>query len=179
MKKILIPIIIIIIMIIISVLYNTLPRMELNGKQNIIISYQEQYEEAGVIVKNAKGNYLKKVEIKSNIKEHQIGDYNVTYTLKIGKKKLQIKRNVKIIDNIPPKIELKGDKIIQIYKNSQYIEAGYSAYDEYDGNITNKVELTGEIKTNEIGTYKITYKVNDESNNTTQVIRTVEVIEQH
>ena len=160
-SKTIIPILILLIIITISIIYNTLPRLQLNGPQNMVISYRDEYEEQGVIVKNATGNYMSKIKIDSNIDTKKIGNYYVDYSLKIGGKTLHVRRNVKVVDDINPVIKLKGEQIIKISINKQYIEPGYIAIDEYDGDITNKVQITGEIDAENYGEYVLTYKATD------------------
>ena len=177
-SKIIIPILILLIIITISIIYNTLPRLQLNGPQNMVISYRDEYEEQGVIVKNATGNYMSKIKIDSNIDTKKIGNYYVDYSLKIGGKTLHVRRNVKVIDDIDPVIKLKGEQIIKISINKQYIEPGYIAIDEYDGDITNKVQITGEIDAENYGEYVLTYKATDNSNNQTEVNRIIKVVDE-
>jgi N-acetylmuramoyl-L-alanine amidase len=55
-----------------------------------------------------------------------------------------------------------------------YKEFGYEAKDNFDGDITEKVEVEGDVKT-AIGTYKINYIVEDSSGNKASAVRTVVV----
>ena len=169
---------IIIIIITISVIYTTCPRLQLNGSPNITMSYREKYEEAGVIVKNANGNYMSKIKIENNIDTTKIGNYYIDYSLKLKEKKLHVRRNIKIIDNISPVIKLKGNQIIEMSINTEYKEPGYTAIDEYDGDITDKVEIKGKIDTENYGEYVLTYKVKDNSDNTTEVNRIIKIIDE-
>lgn len=177
-KKILIPITIVLIIILISFIYTTVPRLELNGKQNMTLSYRDKYQEPGVIVKNANTNYLSKVKIENNINNDNIGNYYVDYSLKIGTSNLHVRRNVKIIDDIAPVIKLKGNQIIELSLNEEYQEPGFTAIDEYDGDITEKVETEGEINTKKYGEYILKYSVKDSSNNPTEVNRIIKVIDE-
>lgn len=164
--------------IIVSVIYNTFPRLQLNGGQNIVISYRDQYNEPGVIVKNANGNYMSKIKTDSNITTEKIGNYYIDYSLKIGGKILHVRRNVKVIDDIAPVIKLKGKQITEMSINTEYKEPGYIAYDEYDGDLTERVEIIGKINTENYGEYVLTYKVTDNSNNITEVNRIIKIIDE-
>ena len=177
-SRIIIPLLILTIIIIISIIYNTLPRLQLNGPHNITLSYREDYEEQGVIIKNATGNYTSKIKIDNNIDTKKIGNYYIDYSLKLGGKTLHVRRNVKIIDDINPVIELKGEQITKISKNKNYVEPGYTAIDEYDGDITDKVQIIGEVDIEKYGEYVLTYKVTDNSNNQTEVNRIIKVIDE-
>ena len=176
-KKIL-PLIILIIVITISVIYNTFPRLQLNGSQNMTISYRNEYQDPGVIVKNATGNYMSKIKIDSNIDTKKIGNYYIDYSLKLKGRTLHVRRNVKIIDDIAPVIKLKGKQITEISIKTDYKEPGYEAIDEYEGDITQKVEIQGKIDTENYGEYILTYKVEDNSGNKTEVNRIIKVIDE-
>lgn len=177
-KTILIPIIILATLVVVSFIYNTYPRLQLNGPQNMTISYRDKYEEQGVIVKNANGNYMSKIKIDGNIDTQKIGNYYIDYSLKLGGKTLHVRRNVKVVDDIAPVIKLKGDQIMKMSIDTNYKEPGYIATDEYDGDLTEKVQIIGEVKTDTYGENVLTYKVTDNSNNTTEVNRIVKIIDE-
>lgn len=81
---------------------------------------------------------------------------------------------VKIIreDKTAPVITLKGNKTIYLTRGDTFTDPGYTANDNCDGDITNKVEVNGVVDSN-IGKYIITYKVSDSTGNTTTVSRTI------
>lgn len=56
------------------------------------------------------------------------------------------------------------------------ILAGITATDEVDGNITNKIIVTGNVDTNELGEYTLTYTVTNSFGNSDQKERIVEVV---
>ena len=181
MKKrilILLILLLIIILIITSALYNTLPRLQLNGSKNMTLSYRDKYDEPGVIVKNANGNYVNKIKIDNNIETNKIGNYYIDYSLKMGLRTLHVRRNIRIIDDISPIIKIKGEQIIELPINQEYIEPGYKAYDEYDGDLTEKVKIHNNIDKDNYGEYIVTYEVSDKSNNKTEINRIVKVIDQ-
>ena len=53
-----------------------------------------------------------------------------------------------------PTINLKGDSDMQILVGSKYQEPGFTATDNKDGDLTNKVKITGKVDTSKKGTYK-------------------------
>lgn len=177
-RTLIISLIIIVTVIIISIIYTTVPRLELNGIQNMTISYREEYKEPGVILKNANSKYLNKVKIENKIENEKIGTYYVDYSLKLGTRTLRKRRNVKVVDDVPPVIKLEGNQITEISINKEYKEPGYTAIDEYDGDLTENVEVTGKVDTENYGEYIIKYKVKDNSNNTVEVNRIVKVIDE-
>tara|TARA_Y100000389_G_scaffold190779_2_gene215999 strand:+ start:831 stop:1424 length:594 start_codon:yes stop_codon:yes gene_type:complete len=60
-----------------------------------------------------------------------------------------------------PVITLIGDTEISLFVNDNYVEPGYSALDNIDGVITNKVVITGSVNTSLDGIYDISYDVTD------------------
>lgn len=84
--------------------------------------------------------------------------------------------SITVPDTIPPVITLTGGSTITINKGSAFIEPGYRAIDNVDGDISSKVVVTGSVNTGVIGTYILTYTVSDIAGNTSSVTRTVHVV---
>ena len=80
-----------------------------------------------------------------------------------------------IKDTTPPLLTLKGKKNITIKLDNAYQERGFSAIDDKDGDISDKVEINSTIDTSIPGVYKITYTVCDSSNNCSSDYRNVRV----
>lgn len=82
-------------------------------------------------------------------------------------------REVPHHDPIPPVITLEGGADYVVPVGIKYLEPGYSATDNVDGNLTRRVQVEGETNWLVPGTYPITYTVTDDYQNTTVVIRNV------
>lgn len=80
-------------------------------------------------------------------------------------------------DITPPSISIIGDASINIYQNTIYVDAGATATDNIDGDLTTSIITTGSVNTNLINSYTITYSVSDAANNSTSTTREVNVIE--
>ena len=87
------------------------------------------------------------------------------------------KKEDKTIDTVKPEIKLNGDAEITIYVGDSYQELEATASDNIDGDITDKIVISGEVDTNKVGEYAITYKVIDSSNNEASIERKIKVIE--
>ncbi len=76
-----------------------------------------------------------------------------------------------------PVITLEGETELNLLKGQPYEEAGYSAIDNEDGDLTSSVIVSGDVNVNEIGEYIITYTVTDNAfrPHTVSVTRTVNV----
>ena len=84
-------------------------------------------------------------------------------------------RIIRYDDPIAPELTLAGDANITITAGSAYEEPGFSATDNCDGDLTAKVQVSGELNTDVAGTYTLTYTVSDNYNNTVSATRTVTV----
>lgn len=79
-------------------------------------------------------------------------------------------------DKTPPVISLNGDKVVEVTFKNAYADAGATATDDEDGNITSKIEVTNNVNTSQLGEYQVTYTVSDEKGNTATESRTVKVV---
>jgi len=86
-----------------------------------------------------------------------------------GKLEVDISR----VDEDKPEISLSGNSLMFINIGSDYYEPGYTATDNCDGDISDKVLVSGNVNTDIIGEYTITYTVTDSSENTSEVERKV------
>ena len=82
-------------------------------------------------------------------------------------------------DHEGPVITLNGDNTINLNKGDEYKEPGIkSVVDDTDGNLNvDDVTIKGEVDTNTVGTYEITYSASDSLNNKSEVTRKVVVEE--
>jgi hypothetical protein len=69
------------------------------------------------------------------------------------------------IDTTNPIITLKGSNDMVIPFNSEWVEPGYVAIDDVDGDITNKVVISGIVNNILAGDCLLTYNVSDAANN--------------
>ena len=91
--------------------------------------------------------------------------------------KTEVIRKIRVIDNIAPVITLKGSKKVTVKVNGNYEEEGYSAIDNYDGDITKNVKASRNVDFNKVGTYEIIYEVSDSFANKSLEKRIINVIE--
>lgn len=147
------------------------PVITLNGNTNVLICPNSEYQEEGYkAIDNYDGDITEKIKItkKDNI---------ITYFVKdSSNNEAKVTRKIIKEDKTSPSINLKGNKAITLYLGNTWKDPGYTANDNCDNDITNKVAISGSVNTNKLGTYKITYTVKDSSQNQTTVQRTVKVI---
>lgn len=75
------------------------------------------------------------------------GKYEVTLTYWNNDKKYSEVKKISIVDTVSPKITLLGDKELTIIEGEEYFELGYTALDNYDGDLKDKVIVDGTINT--------------------------------
>ena len=76
-------------------------------------------------------------------------------------------------DVTAPELRLNGDAEITMAVGTEFVDPGYTATDDYDGDVTNKVVISGTVNNAKAGTYELTYTVSDTAGNTTSKKRTV------
>ena len=79
-------------------------------------------------------------------------------------------------DSTAPIITLNGEAIATVNLNSTYTDAGATATDNVDGDLTSSIVTTGVVNTSIEGNYIITYTVSDTSGNTATATRQVVVV---
>jgi len=85
--------------------------------------------------------------------------------------------NTDSLDTQAPVITLSGLSVVEVMQGGNYIDAGATASDNADSDLTDKIVIGGEVDTNTIGTYAITYNVSDSAGNmAAQIVRTIHVI---
>ena len=80
------------------------------------------------------------------------------------------------IDREAPVIKLNGSSSILLEEGEAYVEPGYTATDNVDGDITSKVTVTGSVNINVPGGYTLVYSVTDAAGNTGTASRAVQVM---
>ena len=123
------------------------------------------------------GKKVSKNELKmiKNIDVTKLGNQEIEYECKKSffKKTISIKYNV--VDKEAPVMEIDSQDNVSIYVGDEYKEPSVKATDNYDGDITDKIEKSGEVDNKKEGTYEITYSVKDSSSNESSKTIKVEV----
>jgi peptidoglycan/xylan/chitin deacetylase (PgdA/CDA1 family) len=134
------------------------PKLTLIGDQYYKLEYGEKYEEPGYRANYYGVDLTHKVYITGNVDETKLGNYELKYNIRKNRIVISKKRIVKVVDTKKPEITLKGDKELSICPEKEYKEEGYTAVDNYDGDLTKNVNV---VKKNE----EITYIAVDSSGN--------------
>ena len=141
------------------------PVITLIGDEVLNLSYSKEFEEPGFeAIDENDGNITNKVSVtKEKIDDN---NYNIKYEVQDESgNKTEKYRKVVLIDDVPPVITLNGNSSITLFVGDKYNESGAKAVDEKDGDLTEKIEIFGQVDTSKEGNYSITYKVNDSKEN--------------
>ena len=107
-----------------------------------------------------------------------VGSYSVTYSVSDanGNAALQVVRTVTVSDTTSPTITLKGEADITIESGQSYSDAGASATDSVDGDLSQLIQTVNPVNSDGVGVYTIIYNVSDKAGNAAnQITRTVKV----
>lgn len=152
------------------------PFIKLNGSETIELKMGETYQEPGVKVTSLLGNPNKKVSITGKVDTNKAGTYQIRYQVRYMNATISKYRIVKVKDTVAPTLELNGDEVVYVVENTKYEEPGYQAKDNNDGDLTKKVTVKNNVDTKKLGTYHITYQVEDQAKNKVKKERTVMVV---
>lgn len=146
-----------VLIIFVLVIYNPFLKFDLVGKEYIEIAVGTNYIDKGIEVSYFNEDLTNKVYTFSNLNVNKVGTYEYEYTLSKGIYRRNLKRTVKVIDAVAPTLTLTGEEKVNLC-GKEYLEYGYKAIDNVDGDITSRVVL---VKYND----KIIYKVKDATGN--------------
>ena len=141
MHKKLIAIICIILFNIVLLAYLIVPRiLDKDLKEYIEIDYNEQFDyNGGTLVYGSILNHKELVpDVYGNVDSSKIGEYSITYKYANG---FGFEQTVKVVDRKKPVINIEND-VIELCPNGKIKkDIKMKAYDEYDGDLTDKIEL--------------------------------------
>jgi hypothetical protein len=80
-------------------------------------------------------------------------------------------------DSIAPVITLLGDATVSIEVGDTYIDAGATAKDNYDGDITSNIVTVSNVDTAFVGSYTVTYDVSDANENAAATVTRLVTVE--
>lgn len=149
------------------------PMLKVKGDKVMEVQVSETFQDPGFKARINFKDFSDQVHVKSNLDTKKLGTYTITYTADTYRK--SVTRKVKVVDHKKPVISLQGPDMVRVFENGTYQEPGYQAKDNYDGDITTKVTIDNKVNIKKIGTYTITYHVQDSSGNKTQRSRKVQV----
>ncbi len=145
-------------------------KITLHGARDIKLEYGTPYEEPGADARLqwqfGQKNQAVDVTIAGEVDHTKLGVYEIVYQALYNEWSATVIRKVHVVDTIAPVITLVQDPDKFTALGQEYVEEGFVATDNYDGDLTAQVIRTTDGET-------VTYTVTDSSGNTAVVKRTI------
>ena len=145
------------------------PKLSIDNSDAYVCPGTEYKKEEVTATDNYDGDITKKIKV--DITKTKV-TYSVTDTS--GNKKSVTKKLV-YKDIEEPVITLSGNETLEMCTNEVYKDPGYSAVDNCDGDLNDKVVIDGTVDNSLVGEYTIKYSATDKAGNTGTVERKVNV----
>ena len=162
---------------IVKVIDHTAPVIALNGDATVIVGSFEEYQEAGATAQDGcDGDVSKDIKIK----KEKVNDYTMQVHYEVTDSHGNtgsMDRQIILKDTSAPEITLNGESSVTVKELEKYEDAGATATDDRDGDITANLVKSGYVDVYRPGTYTVTYTATDSSGNVSQATRTVKVEE--
>lgn len=143
------------------------PKIKIKGKDLVQLEYGTEYKEKGATASYFNEDISNQIKTKGEVNTDKVGTYTIEYSVEVGNYHVKKDRTIEVVDRTKPVIQLTGEKATTICPNGTYKEEGAIATDDYDGDLTAKIERKEEKG-------KIIYTVEDSSKNKTTVERIIE-----
>lgn len=156
----------------VKVVDTQLPVISLTANEGTFTFPGQPYEEEGY---SASDNYDGDMTA-AVIREERDGKVYYTVTDSSGNT-TQVVRDIFYDDPVPPELVLSGEDILQVKLGDSFVDPGYQATDNVDGDITAKVTVEGTVDTATVGRYTLTYTATDGFGNSVSCSRLVKVVE--
>ena len=113
------------------------------------------------------------IQIQKDIATTTLGKqlYKAKFVHRTSNIVFDLENQVEVKDLKAPKIYLKGEAEVEMYVGNSYIEQGCTAFDDYDGEISQNIQISGYVDSNVVGTYYLAYSVSDSSGNQSVNVR--------
>ena len=139
------------------------------------------YTDAGVVATDSTDGDLSTFVVVNNpVDTRVLGEYTVTYDISdfSGNMGIQLQRNVSVRDTRRPEMTLVGAVQPEVEVGREYSDAGATAVDEFEGNLTGSIKVDNQVDTKTPGYYMVLYNVADSSGNKAeQLVRRVVVVD--
>jgi PKD repeat protein len=167
---------------------NTTPYITLNGSDTAYVELGKTYTDAGATATDpTEGDITARMDTTSDVDASAAGIYYVTYDVSDASGNAApttIRVVIVVVDQSAPVITMMDGTSVgdaTVYVNvitGTYADPGATATDATDGNLTTAIVVSGTVNTFKIGTYVVTYTVQDVQGNVAIAKRDVIVRDQ-
>lgn len=154
------------------------PSITLNSGDALIIPKDSVFTDPGFVASDdVDGDLTASVVTSGTIDSTIYGKQYLTYQVTDSSgNTAQIQRTVTVQEFTPPTLYLASTTAF-VRAGEDFVESGYNAFDDIDGDVTANVSVSGALDNLTPGIYTLTYTAIDSSLNTTSLNKTVYVYE--
>ena len=160
---------------------STPPELTLLGQPTVTLQVGDAYTDAGATARDdLDGDVTAQIVTDNPVDTSRTGTYVVTYSVSdLSGNHASVTRTVIVQsavvtpDVTPPVLTLRGLPTVTLRVGDVYTDAGASAVDNVDGDITARIVTVNPVDTSLAGTYVVTYSVSDLGGNSAAITRTV------
>ncbi len=152
---------------VVKVIDNKAPTLEVNGEDFRYCPNGKIPKYEVTAIDDYDGDISDKVEVRAE------GDKLLFVVKDSSLNETKVFKDARKIDEEKPVITLNGEDKIYIEVGNNYEELGAKAVDNCDGDISDNIEMIGNVNTSEAGEYEITYQIKDSSGLDNSVKRTI------
>ncbi|MBT5689598.1 MAG: DUF5011 domain-containing protein, partial [Opitutae bacterium] len=163
----------------VAVVDTTAPVITLVGDTEVTHEAGSDYTDAGATVVDNLDTDLQATVV-NPVDKSKLGEYTVSYNITDanGNAAVEVTRKVTVVDTTDPVITLVGDAEVTIEVFSDYVDAGVTAADIVDGDVTAGIASASTLDNQKVGIYEVTYNVKDAHDNAAvQLKRIVNVVD--
>lgn len=154
------------------------PSIKINGGEDVTLEVFEPYSDEGARASYFGMNLNDRLTSDGQVNSEQTGTYTEKYYVSFLWKKSEATKTVNVVDTSAPVLTLKGAPEIEIENIDDFEDPGYTAEDNYDGDITDSVTVSlSDIMVGEDGENIVTatYTVSDSAGNTAKQHRFIRI----
>jgi hypothetical protein len=162
----------------ITVIDNVAPSLSLNGASSVTVECHTGFTDPGATASDNCASSVP-VTVSGAVNADAPGTYTLTYSASdaAGNAAPSVTRTVTVVDTIPPTLTLNGAASMTVECHTGFSDPGATASDSCAGDLTGSIAETGSVNPDAVGTYTLTYSVNDGNGHTTTATRTVNVVD--
>jgi hypothetical protein len=158
---------------------NIAPVITITGSNPASLIVGGTYTDAGATALDNIDGVVTATTTSNNVNVNVVGAYSVVYSATdVAGNIATTSRvvNVNAVDAIPPVITILGLNPVTVLQSTVYTDAGATANDNVNGNVTGSIVTTNSVNTAVVGAYTVTYVVSDAQLNTSTSTRVVNVV---
>ncbi|TMQ71547.1 MAG: DUF5011 domain-containing protein, partial [Candidatus Eisenbacteria bacterium] len=118
------------------------------------------------------------IHVSGAVDANTVGTYTLTYDVQDPQgNHATATRTVHVVDTTAPALTLTGAPTMTVECHSIFADPGATATDLCAGTVSSAIQVAGAVNANAVGSYTLTYSVNDGNGNTSSAQRVVNVVD--